>query len=182
MSYVEFGDWFLVGKLTGCFLAFAIALRGHRDGVVLAIVYGSWVAFVYALTHTLITDPMHNLRAPQILGYWWYLFQAIAAVFPVICVWSLTGAGAQRIFAALGLTLVAVDLTFFAAAAPWLIGHRLPGWAFFDLAATLESLQVLALVFLNTVSRRGFARLGRSITKLGRWRWTDHKRLAARRI
>lgn len=182
MNYADFGAWFFTAKLAGCFIAFAIALRGSRDSQLMAFIYGAWTAFVYTLAHTLLTDPMNGLRAPQILGYWWYLFQAIVAIFPVACVWSLQDAGARKTIVVLGLVLVAVNLVFFSAAAPWLVGHRLPGRVFFDVTATLESLQVLALISLSVVARKKLRGLGHWIVKLWRWPWTDHKRLAAPRI
>lgn len=182
MSYADFGSWFFVAKLAGCFTAYAVTLRGPRDSQVLTFTYGAWLTFVYGLTHTLLADPVLHLTAPQVLRYWWYLFQALVALFPVVCALTLKEAGARRAVVTLGLVLTGVDLAFFIAAAPWLVGRRLPGAAFFDLAATLETLQVLALLGLNRPARRSWQALRRALIVgwqllHGRWPWI-HKRSA----
>lgn len=182
MSYADFGSWFFAAKLAGCFLAFMIALRGPRDSQVLTFAYGAWLAFVFGLTHTLLTDPEHNLKAPQILGYWWYLFQAVVAMFVPLCAWALKQAGARKVILILGAALVATNLTFFVAAAPWLVGYRLPGGWFFQIAATLETLQVLALIGLNRPARRVWTWAGKALIKHWRGPWAGHKRLATPRL
>lgn len=171
MSYADFGAWFFSAKLAGCFLAYCLALRGPRDSQVLTFAYGAWLAFIFGVTHTLLTDPAHDLKAPQILGYWWYLFQAVAAAFVPACALALRQAGARLAILWLGVALVTVDLVFFTAAAPWLVSHRLPGAWFFQTAATLEALQVLALIGLNRPARQAWRWAGKALTKHRRGSW-----------
>lgn len=173
MNYTDFGTWFFAGKLMACFMAFAIDLQGTRDSRILVVTYAVWIAFVFALTHTLLVDPLTGRHAPQILGYWWYLFQAVVALFPVLCASALKEAGARFAIIWLGLSICILDMVFFISATPWLIGHKLSGSLFFDAAASGETLQVIALLSLAKPGRQAARFLWGEITKKRRLPWME---------
>ena len=163
MSYTDLGMWLFLGWWGGCWLAYALSRlsRANRDTRLLPFVFGLTIATFYVCMHG---------RAGH-WHYWWYALNAIPNMVLLMTAWYAPEARARWplvIFSSAGILL---DITYFDAAAT---KNYLPGHGYFAGAATVETLQVLCMIYFSGPIEPVMKRVWTFISTR-KWPWTHQQ-------
>lgn len=157
MTYGDFGLWAFFGYLAGCFTAFAFSLKGPSDNRLLPQTYGAWIAAAFAAHHFLVPHAAQNWH------YWWYLWNAAIAAFPVWLARNMAQARARKPVMIFGTVAVFTCLVYALFSS---YGSPLDGKVYFYIASICEGAQVLSMIIWsgpvvpivervwNTITRR----------------------------
>lgn len=169
MSYADIGTYLFFLWWGGCWLAYWLSLRSHanRDTRMIPLLFGITIATFYIAMHG---------RAGH-WHHWWYAWNSIPNFTLLLIGWYAVESRARWPVIVFSVMGVCVDATYFGFAAS---GNRLPGQCYFCAAATVETLQVLSMIYFSgpvePLMSGWFARAWTFI-RTRKYPWTHHPRL-----
>lgn len=164
MSYTDIGTWLFLGCWSGCWLAYGLARRSHanRDTRLIPLLFGITLLVFYVAMHG---------RAGH-WHHWWYAWNMIPNGTLLLVAWYAPEARARIPLMVISLAGLALDAVYFGFAYS---GHRLPGACYFCAAATIETLQVLCMIYFSGPVELVFKRAWIYVTR--KFPWTHQPRL-----
>lgn len=163
MTYADIGTWLFLGWWGGCWLAYAMSRLSHanRDTRMLP--------FVFAITIGTFYVCMHG-RAGH-WHHWWYAWNTIPNVVLLVASIFAPTARARWPLIIICTAGLLVDITYFGFSYS---GHRLPGACYFCAAATVETLQVMSMIYfsgpIEPVAKRAL-----TFISTRKWPWTHQQ-------
>lgn len=136
-AYEVFGNWSLFVYLAGCFIAVALSLSYSTGNRLLPQTYGFWIASAFAIHHLIIPNAAHTWH------FYWYLWNAMIAAFPVLLAHKAKDADASSKVKWLGVAAVLLCLVYALFSA---YDHPLPGILYFYGGHTCEASQVACMI------------------------------------
>lgn len=167
MNYADIGTWLFLGWWAGCWLAYALSYRTNRDTRMVPMLFGITIATFYVCFHG---------RAGH-WHFWWYAWNSVPNLLLFTVAAYAPGARARVPLLIISAAGVIVDATYF-----WFAAQHepLPGACYFCLAATVETLQVAAMIYFSgpvePLVRKGLSRAW-SFIRTRILPWTHHRQL-----
>lgn len=167
MNYADIGTVLFFLWWGGCWLAYWLARRtgSNRDTRLIPMLFGITIATFYVAMHGRSGHWHH----------WWYLWNMVPNATLLLVAYFAPEARDRRSLMVLSVAGLCVDLTYF-----WFAfsGHRLPGVWYFCTAATIETLQVLCMVYFSGPFEPMSTRMLHYVTR--KFPWTHQPRLLHR--